>query len=134
MSEKDKGTDQQAPAPAVSLSVEQLTALLAQATGKASPRKYKEKEGPRNTPGNKVATYKMQESETSLVHVELQQKQFNTETGEAMFKPFVQIFEPRTEWPQFLENRNGLNIKKVLHLPQGAMTVEAFDMKKEESK
>lgn len=85
----------------------------------------------KTVPGNKDKTYKFREGEEGHVHVQLWRREFNPGTGKKVHKPFVQIFEPKREWVQFLENRvsQGLEIEKVLHMPGSAMTVEAFDKK-----
>lgn len=86
--------------------------------------------------GNKVKSYEMLKREEDHVHAEIWIKKFDENTGDPLFKPYVQKFN-ESEWYNFLKHPNGYSIKKILHLPDGIMDQEAWQKeqeKKEERK
>jgi hypothetical protein len=82
--------------------------------------------------GNKDKAYKFPETEAGYVHAEVVLKQFDRNTGKPLTKAYVQKYEPRG-WENFVRRPNGFTVEKVLHLPEGAKSVEQIhaQMKKE---
>lgn len=74
--------------------------------------------------------YQVPEGEENSVHAEIEVPAFDSTTGERLSKPYIQKFNIRA-WSQFLQyhKNHGLNINKVLHLPEGAKAYETNDQK-----
>lgn len=111
----------------LAIGAEELQAIFAMIANKGNKPRQAMVQEEATVPGNKDKSYKLQPGAADRVHVQLWRKEFDRSTGEPLFEPWIQIFEPRVEWKQFLANRHGLTVKKILHLPEGAITVEKFD-------
>ena len=81
------------------------------------PEEAKQDLSAKNGPVTK--NYKVPKGEEKFVHVEVEKKKFNADTGERLSKPFVQKFNVK-EWPQVKKDLPGLgyNSVHVLHEPK----------------
>lgn len=75
--------------------------------------------------GNKDKSYKFDESLSGQVHMNVHKKEFDSSTGEAVHAPYNYICNPKA-YLQFLQYPHGLSIVKMLHLPTGTKTPEAW--------
>jgi hypothetical protein len=63
-------------------------------------------------------SYQVKKNEEGFIHLELLRKEFDSATGEPLFKPFNHICTER-DFQIFLDSPNGLSVTKILHLPPG---------------
>jgi len=78
------------------------------------------------TPAKK-AGYTPQKKDAGAVHARIQKPPlFDINTGEPTGTDFVQMFEPRVEWPEFVRRSQGWIIKEVLFIPDGFKDVDTI--------
>lgn len=69
--------------------------------------------------------YKPLPGDEFAVHVRVQKPPlFDVNTGKPTGTDFIQKYEPRSEWPEFVLRSQGYVIHEVLFLPEGAKTIE----------